>query len=195
MDKVSWMAPFCEEWSKNISNFQRVHDKKLSIIAACTILEAPKNNLPVSLIGLRSHFVEFILEIFKSYPEALKARENEAEDSASEDGFDENGFASGEECINEEVDTLEDLASAAASALPNEADESDDENWAVVEFLQEDICFMTPLDSIDAYFCFANTFNSLINSGDGPELQARLNSEQLELLSFCMGKAQETTQQ
>jgi hypothetical protein len=190
LEHIQWMGVFFEYWFKNLQFLNRVHDKKLSILTALSILETDPEKLPASLGPFRGGLFELVLKIFQSYPEALQNRDREGEDD-EEDVYDENGFIQDDdEFVDEELDQL---AQEAAEALPDQEleDDDDDDKWEVQEFLEEDICFLTPLDPLNAYICFANTFGVLLQRGEGPLLQARLNPEQTLLLTQCIDKAKE----
>ena len=72
LEQANWTSGFFEYWFKNIDSFARVHDKKLCILVLCTIMEIPKEHLPASISSAGFHLFSGALQIFQTYPEALK---------------------------------------------------------------------------------------------------------------------------
>lgn len=190
---------------------QRVHDKKLSILALCSLLELPLSSLPVALSPMWTHLVsDGLMPLFSTYSSALTGKMNfylilllislryaaverrrmETGDYQDEDysDFDENGFLDDDNDSefaddDENIETL--VQSAATHAPDGESDdeESDDEMWDVEEFLQEDISFSTVIESIDAYAALNHTLDHLVSTGQSAVLEVNLSLEQKTLLA------------
>jgi importin-7 len=67
---------FFDKWFEAINNssqLPRVHDKKLSILALCALLEMDPGNIPPSLSSGWSGIVAGILKIFKDLPDAIQS--------------------------------------------------------------------------------------------------------------------------
>jgi hypothetical protein len=198
LERANWTLPFVTFWLQNLDSFRRVHDKKLSILTLCALLEMPAAQIPPSLQQLMPQLFDSVLKIFITYPAALELRESQESDDEEQEyeryrehiEEDEDDFVS-----EEHGATLESLAADAAEFRPEYDDDSDDEVWGVDDFLEEDVCFMTVLDPIDAYVRFMATMDHLTAAGHGPALQSRLNSDQLQVLQFCIRKAQEVANQ
>ncbi|CAG8837457.1 25723_t:CDS:2, partial [Racocetra persica] len=79
---------FFSIWFENIEKFKRVHDKKLVIVALCSLLELPFEQLPPTLQGGWTQVLDGILTVFKSLPKAEENREN-LEKSYEEDDSDD----------------------------------------------------------------------------------------------------------
>ncbi|KAJ3320443.1 hypothetical protein HDV06_005266 [Boothiomyces sp. JEL0866] len=178
LEHINWTTAFCEIWFKNIDHFHRVHDKKLSILALCTLLELPQNQLG-SLQNMWTHLFD-----------ARESMEGEPEEYEDYDNNDD--FEDAEEFDDQEQETLETLANDAAQA--HTEDYSDDEEWDVEEFMQEDIYFITPLDPIDAYIRFTQTMNHLQQTGQGSILDGRLSTAQRATLNTIVATAQKNQQ-
>ncbi|CAG8497297.1 16245_t:CDS:10 [Acaulospora colombiana] len=153
---------FFELWFGNISKFSRVHDKKLVIIALCTLIELPIEQLPHALQAGWPQVLDGILTVFKSLPKAEENRERMdkfgSEDDDYADEFDASEFNDAddedrddENIQDEDTKYLEFLAQEAAKKNPDCEDEDDDA-------LEEDIIYESPLDKLDVYTKFHETF-------------------------------------
>lgn len=72
LEHINWTGPFFEIWFNNLKSLHRVHDKKLTILAICSLLELPIESLPKSLAPMWTHLFEGMLTVFSSYSSALK---------------------------------------------------------------------------------------------------------------------------
>ena len=63
---------FFSVWFKNLEHFTRVHDKKLSILTICVLLEIPVESLPESIKSGWMQLFDGLLKVFETYPEALE---------------------------------------------------------------------------------------------------------------------------
>lgn len=71
LEQASWTNRFFELWFTNIENFPRVHDKKLSILSLCALLEIPLDKLPPSLQTMWPPLFDALLKVFATYKSAL----------------------------------------------------------------------------------------------------------------------------
>ena len=91
---------FFDKWFAAInvpSHLPRVHDKKLSIMALCALLEMEPATIPPSLSDGWSGIVAGILKIFKNLPEAIRSacmRSRKFLESAAEEGVQQIGRSS-----------------------------------------------------------------------------------------------------
>ncbi|CAG8735053.1 7002_t:CDS:2, partial [Dentiscutata heterogama] len=79
---------FFSIWFEHIDKFKRVHDKKLVIVALCSLLELPFEQLPPTLQAGWTQVLDGILTVFKSLPKAEEDREN-LEKSYEDDDSDD----------------------------------------------------------------------------------------------------------
>ena len=76
VNKPGTARNFFNRWFGVITNdgLPRVHDKKLSILALCTLLEMPPNTIPEPLREGWPGIVGGILKIFKGLPKAIEGQ-------------------------------------------------------------------------------------------------------------------------
>lgn len=91
------------------------------------------------------------------------------------------------------------LASEAAVHAPstegdNDELESDDEEWNIGEFMEEDIYFMTPLDDVNPYTVFVILMNTLTERGLGPIIESSMTPEKRVIVSGAFEAAQKAAQ-
>ena len=95
LEQIQWTNKFFELWFQQVDHLPRVHDKKLSILTLCTLLELPLDQLPPSLASVWPHLFDGLLKIFATYGDAEAERKRmETGDYEDEDDFDydEHGF-------------------------------------------------------------------------------------------------------
>ncbi|CAG8644519.1 16401_t:CDS:2, partial [Racocetra fulgida] len=70
LEKRGLTQAFFSIWFENIEKFKRVHDKKLVIVALCSLLELPFEQLPPTLQGGWTQVLDGILtSLDKAYGE------------------------------------------------------------------------------------------------------------------------------
>ncbi|RUS35493.1 armadillo-type protein [Jimgerdemannia flammicorona] len=193
LEENQWTQGFFTLWFQTLEKFSRVHDKKLVIVALCSLLELPAAQLPASLQAGWSEVLNGIVNVFKTLPRAVENREQleklYEEGIDSEDDLDdelkEGGGSSVEgDADDEEVD--EDGAYfLAANSSQTEDEESDEEG------IQEEVLFESPLDEIDPYIRFENAFRGLQqhNPDSYTLLTKDLPAEQQNVIMQILSKA------
>ncbi|KAI0769096.1 ARM repeat-containing protein [Trametes elegans] len=166
---------FFDEWFAAINapaRLPRVHDKKLSIVALCALMEVDPANVPESIQEGFHGIVSAALKLFQEYPKAVQARkeleeayQNESDDESDED---DSKYLN----MNEEDDDVWDEDSAYVELLANEGQrlreksakvaagedfEDDDEDE---EEIDEELGYISPLDTIDPYTSFKQALTS-----------------------------------
>jgi len=68
LEENGWTQRFLTAWFTSLDKFSRVHDKKLSIIALCSILSVPVEQLPPALQSGWPQVLEGILSNFEGLP-------------------------------------------------------------------------------------------------------------------------------
>lgn len=123
----------------------------------------------------------------------IESGDFEDEDYGDYDDYDEDDlFEDGPDYVDDADDTIESLADEAATFAPKTTynapsdDDSDDEAWDVEEFLQEDLGFMTPLETVDAYDRLRLCMQYLISTGQSTILEGKLSDQQRNLLQSCL---------
>lgn len=163
LERHGWTNKFFSLWFSNIENFNRVHDKKLSIVAIVALIELPPDQVPPSIQPGWPKLMSGIVSLFQTLPVAMKHREDISKDSLNFDdsyesdsenewdgdaGWDGEGF--------DEVDVPDESAaymeflnteSKARAAFDNILDDDD-------EGLEEETLLETPLDLIEPYQLF-----------------------------------------
>ncbi|KAI5778900.1 armadillo-type protein [Geopyxis carbonaria] len=171
LEQHAWTNKFFSLWFSNIENFNRVHDKKLSIVAIIALIQLPPEQVPQSIQPGWPKLMSGIVSLFHTLPLAIKNREElskeslnfeEAFDSDSENEWDGDGDAGwdkeGEEG-GDEVD-IPDESAAYMEFLNNEAQSRGQPGFGVYEddeILEEETLLETPLDLIEPYQLFRST--------------------------------------
>ncbi|TPX33573.1 hypothetical protein SmJEL517_g03541 [Synchytrium microbalum] len=167
LERENYTVNFFTFWFAHLDDFMRVQDKKLCILALCTILQADPNLIPGPLQTSVSQLVYGIVKVFESYPEALKRRKDlerqyEGDDDDDEEIDDEEeGEGTGntstdlsshpeaddDDVHNEDDEYLEYLAAQARGYRDGDEDSIEDE-------MEEDVYYFSPLDTVDPYTQF-----------------------------------------
>ncbi|THH06885.1 hypothetical protein EW145_g3782 [Phellinidium pouzarii] len=162
----------------------RVHDKKLSILTMCELLNMDSAAIPLSLQEGWTGIVSAILHTFQGLPEAVEKRKA-LEDSFKVDDDDDDDDIEGGEILNLEDDDDNDIwdedseyiemlakegarlrekADASISLGEEDSDvESDDDD------IDEDLGYISPLENVDPYVTFKQSltgaFLQAVSSG------------------------------
>ena len=199
---------FLERWSAAIqadNQLPRVHDKKLSILALCALLEMPEASVPQPLRDAWVGIVGGILRIFKDLPEAVKQREQlmkELQEEEDDDDEIDEKFLN----LNDEEDDVWDEDSAYLEMLANEGARlrekserkqqegiEDDDDESEDEDIEEELGYISPLESINPYLQFkqALTTFQMQNAASYQAATTALNVEQQTLLMEVMRIAEQ----
>lgn len=187
LESRGWTNKFFSLWFSNVESFIRVHDKKLSIAAIIALLNLDASQIPLSVQPGWPRLLAGIVTLFKTLPAAQRNRDEALRDDApyTEDGTynddDEDEWAGDDNAWTEEVDEKDDDS------------EGKDESSAYLEFLNEEaakfsnslvddedddfgeeVLLETPLDKIEPYQLFKDTFLKLQSTQ--PQLYASLTS-------------------
>ncbi|KAK7048757.1 importin N-terminal domain-containing protein [Favolaschia claudopus] len=195
---------FFDAWFASINDhakMPRVHDKKLSIMALCALLEMAPGSIPESLNEGWPAIVGGVLKLFKDLPGAIEARkaleEQEADDD-DDDLIDEkilNMNEDDEDVWDEDSAYLEMLAnegarlrekSEKAEAGEEDSDDEDDE-------IPEELGYFSALDNVNPYASFKQALTTF-QMQNAPVYQAAttsLNLEQQTLLMEVMRRAEQ----
>ncbi|KAF9981705.1 hypothetical protein BGZ65_003657 [Modicella reniformis] len=123
LEENRWTQRFFEVWFSNLGRFSRVHDKKLSIFALCSILSVPVPQLPATLQSAWPQVLNGILKNFEGLPVA-QARRREMErkyNIVSDDDEDDDG--------EEDDDDDDEEGQSALEAALAEDEEEVEEEW------------------------------------------------------------------
>ncbi|KAI9492090.1 armadillo-type protein [Zychaea mexicana] len=206
LEENQWTQGFFTMWFNNLEKFSRVHDKKLVIVALCSLLELPADHIPASLQAGWSQVLAGVLNVFKTLPKAMENREQMEKlygDGFDDDEFDgESGIDGGsvddeeddngdEDVVDEDNEYLEYLAQQAANhSSESEFDDFDEE-------IEEELLFESPLDEIDPYVRFGDVFKSLQqgNPASYSLLTKDLDTEQQNFIMSIISTAEQHVQQ
>jgi transcription termination factor NusB len=86
LERHGWTNKFFSLWFSNIENFNRVHDKKLSIVAIVALIQLPPDQVPPSIQPGWTKLMSGIASLFQTLPLAIKNREEIKNESLT---FDE----------------------------------------------------------------------------------------------------------
>ncbi|CAO0791888.1 unnamed protein product [Mucor circinelloides] len=209
LEENNWTQGFFTLWFNTLSKFSRVHDKKLVIVALCSLLELPTEMIPASLQSGWSQILACMITVFQTLPKAMENRESmeklygsfDDEDFGEDDfsGFDgpsgdEEEYEEGaedEDVPDEDNEYLEYLASQAAShsGADGYSDLDDDEE----EEMEEEILFESPLDEVDPYIRFEQVFRNMQtnNSASYTLLTKDLNADQQNQIMTVLSTAEQ----
>ncbi|KAG2225799.1 hypothetical protein INT45_007043 [Circinella minor] len=206
LEQNQWTQGFFTLWFNNLEKFSRVHDKKLVIVALCSLLELPADHIPASLQAGWPQVLSGVVNVFRTLPKAVENREQMEKlygDGFDEDDFDgESGIEGGaddEEEDNGDEDVVDDedneyleyLAQQAANhSSESEYDEFDEE-------IEEELLFESPLDEIDPYIRFGDVFKNMQqnNPASYSLLTKDLDTEQQTFIMSIMSTAEQRLQQ
>lgn len=142
LENKGWTNRFFGLWFNNMNTFNRVHDKKLCIIAITALLNLNSDQVPASISQGWPRLLQGVTELFRSLPNAIKNRED-----ALRDDFEFGGsydYTEEEEWADEEAnwDGQEETTQEAEATA-----EIKDEGTAYLDFLNEEVSaiFMFPL--------------------------------------------------
>ncbi|KAF8539741.1 armadillo-type protein [Trichophaea hybrida] len=165
LERQGWTNKFFSLWFSNIENFNRVHDKKLSIVAIVALIQLPPDQVPPSIQPGWTKLMSGIVSLFHTLPLAMKNREEISKESLNFDdsyesdsdnewdgdaSWDKEGEDGGDEqdIPDESAAYMEFLNNASANAIDLAGyDEEDDA-------LEEETLLETPLDLIEPYQLF-----------------------------------------
>ncbi|EMD40235.1 hypothetical protein CERSUDRAFT_112428 [Gelatoporia subvermispora B] len=199
---------FFDKWFEAINSdkkLPRVHDKKLSIVALCALLEMDPGAVPDSVKEGWPGIVSGALQIFKDLPKAIAARK-ELEEALQADSDDEGSDGANYLNLNEDDEDVWDEDSAYMEMLANEGarlreksakqlageDFSDDEDEDD-EDIEEELGYISPLDTVDPYVTFKQALTAFqMKNGHAYQLATTsLTPEQQTLLMEVMRIAEE----
>jgi len=166
LERHGWTNKFFSLWFSNIENFNRVHDKKLSIVAIVALIQLPPDQVPPSIQPGWTKLMSGIASLFQTLPLAVKNREEIKNESLTfddtyesdsdnewevEGNWDKEGDDGADEIdIPDEsaayMEFLNSEAHARGHTDLSYADEDDE--------LEEETLLETPLDLIEPYQLF-----------------------------------------
>ncbi|KAF5377980.1 hypothetical protein D9615_006718 [Tricholomella constricta] len=194
---------FFDRWFAAINSenlLPRVHDKKLSILALCALLELAPGAVPESLQSGWPGIVGGILRIFKDLPQAIadrKALEEALQDESDDDEFIEEKILN----FNEDEEDVWDEDSAYLEMLANEGARLREKQEKTVdgvdsdsedEDIEEELGYISALDTVDPYVSFKQALTTF-QLQNGPSYQVAttaLTVEQQTLLMEVMRTAE-----
>ncbi|BFZ61216.1 Nonsense-mediated mRNA decay protein 5 [Saitoella coloradoensis] len=203
LEQRGYVQSFFNLWFTNIGSFSRVHDKKLSICAITALFSIPQEQVPASIQAGWPQLMQGLLTLFEGLPQAMKNREEMEKEIGNEDDFGDFGDTWGEDEWDEAAEEDEDVKdkdNEYLDFLSREADKlhggtvalGDEEEEFVVDDLEEEPLFETPLDKIDAYILFRDLFSTLQQSQ--PQvysgLTGRLSDREQALFQSIVNQAQ-----
>ncbi|KAI0786127.1 ARM repeat-containing protein [Abortiporus biennis] len=166
---------FFDKWFEAINaddKLPRVHDKKLTILALCALLEMDPANIPEPVKEGWPGIVGGALKIFKAYPKAVAERKALEEYYHNDSDDDDDGDDSKYLNLNEEDEDVWDEDSAYIEMLANEGarlreksekqaageeyEESDDES----DVMEEELGYISPIENVDPYSSFKNALTA-----------------------------------
>ncbi|OSX56395.1 hypothetical protein POSPLADRAFT_1068094 [Postia placenta MAD-698-R-SB12] len=201
---------FFDKWFEAINaenRLPRVHDKKLSIMALCALLEMDSAQIPDTVKEGWPGIVAGVLSIFKDLPKAIEARQAledafKADDDDSDGDVDDSKFFN----LNEDDDDVWDEDSAYLEMLANEgarlreksqrqAAGDDVSDISEETDIDEELGYLSPLEHVDPYISFKQALTAF-QMKNAPLYQlatTSLTTEQQTLLMEVMRVAEENS--
>ncbi|KAF3927635.1 Importin-7 [Arthrobotrys entomopaga] len=175
LETHGWTTKFFTLWFSNIENFNRVHDKKLSIVAIIALLDLTPEQIPTSIQPYWSRLLQGLVKLFHTLPLAMKAREEaQKEDlydddypSDSDNEWEGEGNEGWEENEGEDKDVHDEDSAAYMEFLSQEAQRLNTQSYSTEDEegdLEEESLLETPLDTVEPYQLFRDAFFSLKNA-------------------------------
>ncbi|KAG9254135.1 armadillo-type protein [Emericellopsis atlantica] len=208
LESKGWTNRFFSLWFSHMNSFNRVHDKKLCIIAITALLNLNHDQIPASVSVGWPRLLQGVTELFRTLPNALKNREDALRDdfqfSGSYDYGDDDEWADEEANWDGEQDTaaetevtaeVKDESAAYLDFLNEEAqkfsraidDDADD------DLGEEENLLDSPLDKLEPYSMFKGVM--LRMQQDQPQfytsLTSQLSPDQQGVLQSVMVRADE----
>ncbi|KAJ6262836.1 hypothetical protein Dda_1393 [Drechslerella dactyloides] len=192
LEQRLWTTKFFTMWFSNIDNFNRVHDKKLSIVAIIALLGLTPDQIPASIQPYWSRLLQGLVKLFHTLPIAMKAREEAQKEDLYDDGYpsdsdnewEGDGDESWEENEGEDKDVHDAESAAYMEFLSQEAQRFSAQTAAAEDDegdLEEESLLETPLDSVEPYQVFRDAFiNDEKNVLQGVVKQADANQAAME---------------
>ncbi|KAK0487807.1 armadillo-type protein [Armillaria novae-zelandiae] len=197
---------FLDKWFAAInseSQLPRVHDKRLSILALCALIEMDPGGVPESVKQGWPGILGGILKLFKEFPKAVEARkalEDALQEDDDEDDVDDEKFLNlngdDEDVWDEDSAYLEMLAKEGARLRDKsdklalgggggggggESDEYDSDD----EDIEEELGYYSPLDNVNPYVSFQQAL-SAFQMKSSPVYQAATTSLTVEQQTVLM---------
>ncbi|KAG6898392.1 hypothetical protein C0992_004102 [Termitomyces sp. T32_za158] len=210
MESSGKARTFFDRWFAAINGddlLPRVHDKKLSILALCSLLEMTQAAVPQSLQSGWPGILGGILTIFKDLPKAIASRKvlEESLEVSDDDELVEEKILN----LNEEEEDVWDEDSAYLELLANEgarlrekqekAADGEYDSESEDEEIEEELGYISPLDNVDPYVSFKQALTSMStyfqafqmqNGSDYQAATTALTVEQQTLLMEAMNTAE-----
>jgi hypothetical protein len=194
---------FLDRWFAAINNVEkglpRVHDKKLTILTLCALLDMEPSSVPASLQEGWAGIVGGILTVFKGYAHAVQERKKLQDELILEEEDDEDldekilNLADEEEDVwDEDSAYLEMLAQegsrlrkAAASAGGIAAEDGEDDDEDDDDDIEEELSYISPLDTVDPYVVFKRALTNF-QTNNAPLYQASTTALDIEKQTLLM---------
>ncbi|KTW27052.1 hypothetical protein T552_02544 [Pneumocystis carinii B80] len=161
LETCGWIEQFFNYWLSDIDRFSRVHDKKLSIVAICSLLSLPIDRIPKSVQKEFSRLFREQLRLFQTLPQAIK--DNEAIEKSFLDDLEASPRSEDWDDINNQAD-LEDF-DKDIEKNHDYLNSFSQEDWLTSTTDDDDYSleepFHTLLDKIDVYALFKDLINEM----------------------------------
>ncbi|EKM79672.1 hypothetical protein AGABI1DRAFT_74786 [Agaricus bisporus var. burnettii JB137-S8] len=171
---TSAIRMFFDKWFAAITNSEkklpRVHDKKLTIVALCALLELDVGSIPVGVREGWPGIVAGVVRTFKDLPKAIEARKA-LETALQEDGDSDSegddkflNLEDNEDDVWDQDSAYLELLAKEGARLRQEAEKSDgvkdrieddeEEEEDSDDEVDEELGYISPLDNVDPYITF-----------------------------------------
>ncbi|KJA23271.1 hypothetical protein HYPSUDRAFT_40079 [Hypholoma sublateritium FD-334 SS-4] len=189
---------FFDQWFAAIntdSRLPRVHDKKLSLLALCALMEMTPESVPDSLRDGWPGIVGGALKIFKSLPKAIEDRKRLEqllqEDSDSDDETEDQGLnlaEDDEDVWDEDSAYMEMLAREGArlrEKSETDTNEEEEEDSEDEEDIDEELGYISPLENVNPYVSFKQALTTF-QMQNSPSYQAATTVLDIEAQTLLM---------
>lgn len=178
LESKQYTAQFFQTWFNEMNHFTRVQDKKLAALGIMSVLTLPSESVPAQLQPNVPRLAQGLVNIMGTLPKAIQDREEMSKAYANDDfyDFDDGDLDAWEDDLDEQENgdqannnTDDDVEGKAANEYLKFLEESshkiDGNNFDMDdEELEEEPLLESPLDSINTYIVFRDTFTNLSNT-------------------------------
>lgn len=202
--QLGMMRTFLDTWFNmiNTDRLPRVHDKKLSILTLCALMDMQE--VPPTLVDGWPGIMGAILKVFKGLPKAMQQRkalmeslvEDDEESDDSPDKLlnlnDDEGDVWDEDSAYLDILAREGARLREKSEREAEVEGADDDDEEPDDDVEEELGYISAIEAVDPYITFKHALTNLQtrNPAYYQAVTTSLDVEQTTLLMEVMGVAE-----
>jgi len=147
---TSILDQFIKQWIQDCDHFRGLHDRKLSVLGLCHLIQTPSNR-PHVISGCGAQIIPACLQLFSGLQRAYSSRAEADSDSEEEGEIEEETYNGGE--LEDEEDDIDDESKQYYEKLDKsingggDDDDDDDDDFDDEDNETQLESYQTPLDS------------------------------------------------